>query len=139
MLVSQAQVRRELLTRGLVSRGDLPETLRQMRELEDDRKTLGLAPSSYAPGVAASLALARSYSIPGRTADSSIPWAMPLRSAEPWLISLHSLAFQTIQVMNEGTSVDLQTSSWKNGRETGLCKKPSSGLSVGSALVMMAR
>ena len=53
MSVSQNQVRRELLTRGLVPRGDLPETLRQMRELEANWKTLGLTPSSYTPGIVA--------------------------------------------------------------------------------------
>jgi len=55
MSVSQNQVGGELLTRGLVPRGDLPETLRQMRELEDDWKKLGLTPSSYTPGIVAIL------------------------------------------------------------------------------------
>ena len=39
------------LTRGLVPRGGLPETLQQMGELDDDWKTLGLTPSSYTPGI----------------------------------------------------------------------------------------
>ena len=40
----------ESLTGDQVTRGDLPETLRQMRELVEDWRTLGLTPSSYTPG-----------------------------------------------------------------------------------------
>lgn len=47
------QAKRGLLIQGLVPRGDLPETLRQMRELDDDWRTLGLTPSSYTPGIIA--------------------------------------------------------------------------------------
>jgi len=53
MSVFQNPVGHDLLTRDLVPRGDLPETLRQMRELDDYWKTLGLTPSSYTPGIIA--------------------------------------------------------------------------------------
>jgi len=50
MSVFQNPVRHDPLTRGLVPRGDLPESLRQMTELDGYWETLGLTPSSYTPG-----------------------------------------------------------------------------------------
>ena len=111
MSVSQNLARHDMLTQISAPSGDLPETLRQMRELDDDWKILGLTPSSYTPGIITTHCtntfllkfwvelltfayLAQCHCDPAGTVD--------------YFAALEHIV-QAMQVMNEDTPADLQT------------------------------
>ena len=91
-------------------RGDLPETLRQIRELADDWRTLGLTSSSYTPGIINYLSsLARPYQF--RIDLLTFAYLAQCR-CDPgqtvrYFTALVSIV-QTMQMMNQDTPIDLQ-------------------------------
>jgi len=74
-------------------RGELPESLRQMRELDEDWEMLGLTPSSYTPELLTFAYFAQCRCDPGDTIR--------------YFTSLVNIV-QAMQFMNEDTPMDLQ-------------------------------
>jgi ubiquitin carboxyl-terminal hydrolase 25/28 len=110
MSVSQNQAICDSLTRHLAPRGDLPETLRQMRELDDDWKTLGLTPSSYTPGII-TIPRVDTYLLKSRVELLIFAYLAQCR-CDPadtmgYFTALVHIV-QTMQAMNEDTPMDLQ-------------------------------
>jgi ubiquitin carboxyl-terminal hydrolase 25/28 len=97
--------------RCLASGGDLPETLRQMRELDSDWKILGLTPSSYTPGIIAILRT-NTFLLKFRVELLTFAYLAQCRcdptGTVDYLAALEHIV-QAMQVMNEDTPADLQT------------------------------
>ena len=93
-----------------MTRGDLPESLRQIRELDGDWRALGLTPSSYTPGI---IITSRTEAFLFNSVVELLSFAYLAQCrCDPgdtirYFTALVNIV-QTMQLMNEDTPMDLQ-------------------------------